>query len=150
MSDSLEELARRLVVGHKSDGRKVFDETAKAELVALCTRPGTSVSKLARQLDINANQLTRWIRERRELRRAVVARESEAFVALPVAAVAPADPVQDHAGEHPVSAAHAAGMVLQAWLPNGVVVELRDVGPHQVLELFAMLGRMRCSVSTKD
>ena len=41
MSEQLEVLARRLVVGRKSDGRKVFDETAKAELVALCTTTGT-------------------------------------------------------------------------------------------------------------
>ena len=35
MSDDLEDLKRRLVVGHKSDGRSVYDESAKAELVAL-------------------------------------------------------------------------------------------------------------------
>src|SRR5438132_8373125 len=77
MSEQLEDLARRLVVGHKSDGRKVFDETAKAELVSLCTRAGTSVSRLARQFDVNANQLSRWIREQRADRRAVGARKTE-------------------------------------------------------------------------
>jgi len=43
MSDDLEDLKRRLVVGHKSDGRSVYDESAKAELVALCMQPGASV-----------------------------------------------------------------------------------------------------------
>jgi transposase len=38
MTDELEGLKRRLVVGHKRDGRAVYDETAKSELVALCLR----------------------------------------------------------------------------------------------------------------
>ena len=140
MSEQLEDLARRLVVGHKSDGRKVFDETAKAELVALCTTAGTSVSRLARQFDVNANQLSRWIREQRGEPRAVGASKPDAFVALPVVTTSAAGGVDDH----------AAALAMQVWLPNGVVLELRGVGPHQALELFAMLGRMRCSVSTKD
>lgn len=49
MSDGMEELARRLVVGHKSDGRSGYDEVAKAELVAACGRPGASMSRLARE-----------------------------------------------------------------------------------------------------
>ena len=36
MSDGMQELARRLVVGRKSDGRAVYDEAVKAELVAAC------------------------------------------------------------------------------------------------------------------
>src|SRR5690242_8210979 len=66
MSDGIEGLARRLVIGHKSDGRSVYDEQAKAELVAECTKPGTSVSRVARQVGVNANQLSRWIREQSE------------------------------------------------------------------------------------
>ena len=46
----LEELKRRLVVGHKRDGRSVYDEKAKSELVALCLQPGASVSRLEAQL----------------------------------------------------------------------------------------------------
>ena len=143
MSDELEELARRLVIGHKSDGRKVFDETAKAELVALCSRTGTSVSRMARQVDVNANQLSRWIREHQQGRqREVVARAvstREAFVAMPVVATSPVDRGEDRVG----------AMALQAWLPNGAVVDLRGVGQRQALELLEALGRMRCSVSTK-
>jgi transposase len=150
MSDALEELARRLVVGHKSDGRKVFDETAKAELVALCARTGTSVSKLARRVDVNANQLSRWIREQREGRSVVVARKSDAFVALPVVASAAVEPVEDQVGDRHVRADHAAAMTLQARLPNGVVIDLHDVGLRQALEVLETLGRLRCSASTKD
>src|SRR5437762_3194875 len=118
MSDEVEELVRRLVVGHKSDGRKVFDEAVKAELVALCARSGTSVSRLARECDINANQLSRWIREHQQGRqRAVVASvvgTREAFVELPVVATATTGDSEDQAG----------AMSVQARLPNGVVVDL--------------------------
>ncbi len=55
MSEGMEELARRLVVGHKRDGRCVYDEQAKAELVAECAKPGASVSRLAREAGVNAN-----------------------------------------------------------------------------------------------
>ena len=63
MTDDLEDLKRRLVVGHKSDGRSVYDEAAKLELVALCLQPGASVSRLARECGVNANQVSRWLRE---------------------------------------------------------------------------------------
>ncbi len=60
MTDEMVELKRRLVVGRKSDGRSRYDEQAKSELVALCVQPGASVSRLAREFGINANQVTRW------------------------------------------------------------------------------------------
>ena len=63
MTDELEGLKRRLVVGHKRDGRAVYDETTKSELVSLCLQPGASVSRLARECVINANQVGRWLRE---------------------------------------------------------------------------------------
>lgn len=63
MTDDLEDLKRRLVVGHKSDGRSVYDEAAKSDLVALCRQPGASVSRLARECGVNANQVGCWLRE---------------------------------------------------------------------------------------
>ncbi|MEP6877098.1 MAG: transposase [Burkholderiales bacterium] len=143
MSDEVEELVGRLVVGRKRDGRKVFDEGVKAELVALCARSGASVSKLARECDLNANQLSRWIREHEQGRgRAVVARPGaarEAFVELPVVASTMRSSSEESSN----------AMSVQAWLPNGVVVEVRAVELRQTLEMFEALGRMRCSVSTK-
>jgi transposase len=145
MSDGMQELARRLVVGHKSDGRSVYDETAKAELVAACGRPGMSVSRLARECGVNANQLSRWVREhsqRRQRAVAVAPASREAFVAVPIEAVAPMPTVASDG---------AAGvlMSLQARLPNGVVVELRECDLRQAGEVIEALGRIRCSVSTK-
>lgn len=145
MSDAMEDLARRLVVGHKSDGRSVYDVAAKAELVAACGKPGASVSRLARECGINANQLSRWVREHSGRRqRALVASHataSPAFVALPIAA-ATALPATDDGRT-------AARMSLQARLPNGVVLDLREVGVQQAGMVIEALGRILCSVSTK-
>jgi len=63
MADNLQDIQRRLVAGRKRDGRSVYDQTAKAELVALCRQSGASVSRLARECGVNANQLSRWLRE---------------------------------------------------------------------------------------
>jgi len=145
MSDGMEELARRLVVGRKSDGRSVYDETAKGELVAACGRPGVSVSRLARECGINANQLSRWVREHSQRRQRAVAvsrAPGEAFVAVPIAAEVA---MSTAAGDGPA----VGRMCLQARLPNGVVVDLRECGLQQVAEVIEALGRVRCSASTK-
>ena len=143
MSDGMEELAGRLVVGRKRDGRSVYDEAAKGELVAACGRPGASVSRLARECGINANQLSRWIHEHGQRRQRAVAvspAPGEAFYAVPIEAAAPM-PTND--SPSPVR------MCLQAHLPNGVVVDLRECDLHQAGELIEALGRVRCSDSTK-
>jgi len=146
MSDDLEDLKRRLVLGHKSDGRSVYDEAAKAELVALCVQPGASVSRLARECGVNANQVSRWLRERGHGRRRVAAvspapapaRALAPFVAVPV--LPPPAMPDDRV---------ATAMMLQARLPNGIAVDLRGVDPRHVGEVIEALGRLRCSASTK-
>lgn len=147
MSDGMEELARRLVVGHKSDGRSVYDEAAKAELVAACGQPGASVSRLARECGINANQLSRWVREHSERRqRTVVVAPAprEAFVAIPTQSSAPMPmPIPTDGSASPVC------MSLHARLPNGVVLDLRDCDLDQASGVIEALGRVRCSASTK-
>ena len=149
MSDCMGDLSRRLLVGRKSDGRGVYDEGAKAELVAACGKPGASVSRLARQCGVNANQLSRWVREHSERRqRSVVAEPGaarEVFVAMPVAiptANSPTVPAVDKSQP-------AARMNLQARLPNGVVFDLRELDVQQAGVVIEALGRVRCSVSTK-
>lgn len=147
MTDDLEDLKRRLVVGHKSDGRSVYDEAAKSQLVALCRQPGASVSRLARQCGVNANQVGRWIREHGyggRARKAVasVVPAPAAFVAV---SVPPAPPIAARSGDDIV-----AVMDLQARLPNGVAIDLRGVQLRDVGEVVEALGRLRCSASTKD
>ena len=145
MSDAMQELASRLVVGHKSDGRAVYDEVVKAELVAACGEPGASVSRLARECGVNANQLSRWVREHSQRRQRAVAVSRvprEAFVAVPIKAAAPIPTATNDSPSR-------VRMCLQARLPNGVVLDLREVDLRQVAEVIQALGRVRCSVSTK-
>ena len=141
MSDGMQDLARRLVVGRKSDGRAVYDEAAKAELVAACGKPGVSVSRLARECGINANQVSRWVREHGQRRqRGVVASPAtarEAFVAVPITAAATP------------AAIEVSRMNLQARLPNGVVFDLRELDVQQAGVVIEALGRLRCCASTK-
>ena len=139
MSEHMQELARRLVVGHKRDGRSVYDEQAKAELVAECAKPGASVSRLAREAGVNANQLSRWVREQGERRRAIAGPRSPtqtAFVAVPIEMSAGTD--------------SAPTMSLQARLSNGVVIDVRGCDLAQAGQVIEALGRLRCSASTKD
>src|SRR6218665_2567735 len=63
MSEWTKELTKRLVVGHTRDGRCIYDEQAKRELILACREPGASVSKLARDCGVNANQLSTWARK---------------------------------------------------------------------------------------
>jgi transposase len=140
MSDEMADLARRLVVGHKRDGRSVYDEQAKAELVMACSKPGASVSRLARECGVNANQLSRWVREhgQRQKRTAPAATTPPAQVSFVPVAIEAACPVPSE-----------ASLDVQARLPNGVVVDLRGCGLQQAGQLIEALGRMRCSASTK-
>ena len=143
MTDDLQDLRRRLVVGHKADGRSLYDEQAKAELVALCMQPGASVSRLARECGVNANQVCRWLRERGHVRRPrspatrAVAMPSP-FVAVPV--IAATAPVENTA---------PAVMQLQARLPNGLAIELGGIDGRQIGQVIEALGRLRCSGSMK-
>lgn len=135
MSEEVQELARRLVVGRKSDGRCVYDEQAKAELVAMCRKPGASVSRLAREAGVNANQLSRWMRERGERSRAVAAPALPAFVAATI--------------EPTGSSISPPLTCLQARLPNGVTIDMRVAEVAHALAVVEALGRLRCSASTK-
>jgi transposase len=141
--DELQELRRRLVVGHKADGRSRYDEQAKAELVALCMQPGASVSRLARECGVNANQVCRWLRERGHVRRprATAGRAVTApapFVAVPV--VCTSVPAEERV---------PTLVQMQARLPNGVAIELGGIDARHVGQVIEALGRLQCSGSTK-
>lgn len=146
MSEEWEELRRRLVVERKRDGRCVYDEQAKAELVAACAKPGTSISRTARECGVNANQLSRWIREHRQRQQRVIAAPPKprlddpqpAFVPVSIRTVSPTPSTPTRA------------MTLQVCLPNGVVIDVRDCDLNQAGQLLETLGGLRCSASMKD
>ena len=145
MSEDLEELRRRLVVDRKRGGRCVYDEQAKADLVSVCGKPGTSVSRIARECGVNANQLSRWIREQRQRQQRAIAappkqaseRLQSTFVPITIQAASPATSVP------------TLPMSLRVCLPNGVVVDVRDCDLRQIGHVLELLGGLRCSVSMK-
>ena len=64
-----------------------------------------------------------------------------AFVAV---AVDSSSPVKARSGENTIGV-----MDVQARLPNGVAIDLRGVELRIVGEVIEVLGRLRCSASTK-
>jgi transposase len=143
MTERIADIARRLVVGHKRDGRCVYDEQAKRELIELYRETGVSVAKLARDCGVNANLLTSWIRAQE--RKKVVADAGGDIVDVPAAAPA-FMPVRV---EPPAPPPAVVTMNVQARLPNGVVVDLQGCDLREAGHLFEALGRLRCSASTK-
>jgi transposase len=142
MTEQIEAIAKRLVVRHKRDGRSVYDPRAKSELIEVARQPGVSLAKIARICGINANVLSNWMRVHvRGTRNAapggeVIEMPASAFVAVQVDSTAAAQPA-------------AAGLDVQIRLPNGVMVELRGQDPDGAIKLIEVLGRLRCSASTK-
>ncbi len=144
MTEMDTEVVRRLVTGHKNDGRAVYDPQAKAEVVRACMRPGVSVARMALQCGINANLLRRWItqsmgtsmRVSRASAPPVSPSGDEAFIALRLAA--------------PKAAGTTATVKvrLQARLPNGVEINFSDAGSGELLPVLELLGRLSCSDST--
>lgn len=138
MSEWVSELAGRLIVSRKRDGRCVYDVQAKQELIAACGQPGISMARLARDCGINANLLNTWVRKHER---------SAAALTSPVAAEAKVAasafvPVR-------IEAPAQAGVQLQARLPNGVVVDLTSCDLPQACALIEALGRLRCSASSR-
>jgi transposase len=54
MTEDIESIAKRLVIGNKRDGRCIYDAQAKHALVQACLQPGVSLARIARQCGINA------------------------------------------------------------------------------------------------
>jgi transposase len=144
MSEGIQGLARRLVVGHKRDGRSIYDPQAKAELIEMCRRGDVSMAKLARDCGVNANQLNSWVRQHERAAAGkvdsaageVVEVRSAAFVPVQIEACPTHEP--------------ACVIGLQARLPNGVTIDLRELQPRHLADVVDALGRLRCSTSTKD
>ena len=145
MTEQIEAIARRLVVGHKRDGRSIYDPQARRDLVQAIRQPGVSLARIARTCGINANVLSNWVRQHERGQCGAAARQGEviempaasAFVAVqidsPPPALAPVTPALD----------------VQVRLPNGATIDVRGANLDGVLKLIEGLGRLRCSASTK-
>ena len=143
MSEGIEGLAQRLVIGHKRDGRSIYDPQAKAELIEICRRGEISMAKVARACGVNANQLNSWVRQRERAAPARASAPTGEVVEVPAAAFVPVQIEATAPGQS------ACTLSLQARLPNGVVLDLRGCDFAQAGQLIDALGRLRCSASTK-
>lgn len=170
MTEQYAELRRRLVVGRKSDGRGVYDESAKKELIVACLKQGVSVARMAMEHGVNTNLLRTWIaayqRRSAQVSAGDIARTQDAAfvavhvegeqdplqreraVAVPAVAHTPATAVAVIPNESSL-AAPTPMVGLQVRLPNGVQLDLGGTSLQQLPTLVQMLSRLPCSASTK-
>lgn len=61
MAEHSLDLVPNLIRSRKSNGRCVYDKTAKRELVRRCLQPGVSLARTAMEHSVNANLLRKWV-----------------------------------------------------------------------------------------
>jgi transposase len=137
-------LSKRLVVGHKRDGRACYDQEAKRELIEACLRSGISVARVALVHGINANLLRTWItRYQRQRERGLQTQESAAQPG-PVAVRSAFVPVVEVKATSRVSRIRFG-----AQLPNGIKLDLSEVGGDDLSSVLQLLCTLPCSGSTR-
>jgi transposase len=137
MTEKRTELSKRLVVGHKRDGRSCYDKEAKRELIEACLRPGVSVARMGLQHGINANLLRIWItryRRQRELEAGGPAELPAPGAFVPVVATS--------------VATQARAVRVGAQLPNGIKLELGAADSGDLAVVLRLLCELPCSGST--
>lgn len=147
MTEDIEAIAKRLVVGRKRDGRSIYDPQARGDLVRASQLPGVSLARIARLCGINANVLSNWVRQHERGKGGDVVPKSDvidmpstsAFLAVQVDPAPPPSPAP----------APTLELALQARLPNGVTLDMQVSDLDSASRLIEVLGRLRCSASTK-
>jgi transposase len=145
MTEEIEAIAKRLVVGHKRDGRSIYSPQARSDLVHASRQPGVSLAKIARTCGINANVLSNWVRQHERGKCGAAASRGE-VIEMPTASAFVAVQVDS---TPPALAPVAATLDVQVRLPNGATLDVRGADLDGVLRLIDGLGRLRCSASTK-
>lgn len=125
------QLSRTLIIGYGRDGRCIYDQEAKLELVKACLQPGVSIAKTAMEHGINANLLRKWISRYHD-----TVLSNTQPPSLPAFA-----PVVSFAASKP------AESLLSVALPNGVKLEVQAVALRDVMLLLNTLAALPCSVS---
>ena len=145
MTEDIESIAKRLVVGRKRDGRSIYDPQARSDLVKASQQPGTSLARIARLCGINANVLSNWVRQFERGKAGAVAPSGD-VIDLPSASAFVAVEVSSAA---PPASAPPTDLALRARLPNGVTLDMQVPDLDVAGRLIEALGRLRCSASTK-
>jgi len=127
----------------KSGRRPNFPVAFKAKVAALACEPGVSVSKLAREHDLNTNLLFRW---RRDYRMGILCTPVDtAPTLLPVSL---AEASEGPLVELPNPATRFGNVAATTPIPSIVVVQIADVmirveGEVDVVRLRAVLSAVR-------
>lgn len=145
MTEEIEAIARRLVVGHKRDGRSIYDPQARSDLVQVSRQPGVSLAMIARTCGINANVLSNWVRQHERSKCGAAAPRGE-VIEMPAASAFVAVQVESAS---PAPAPVAPALDVQVRLPNGATLDVHGADLDGVIKLLEGLGRLRCSASTK-
>lgn len=142
MTEDIEAIAKRLVVGRKRDGRGIYDAQARSDLVRASQQPGVSLARIARLCGINANVLSNWVRQHERSKGGGAASRGD-VIDMPTASAFLAVQV-DRAAPAPTPP-----LALQVRLPNGVTLDMHLPDMDGASRLIEVLGRLRCSASTK-
>ena len=145
MTEEIEAIAKRLVVGHKRDGRSIYDPRARSDLVHAIRQPGVSLAKSARTCGINANVLSNWVRQHERGKCGAATPQGE-VIEMPAASAFVAVQIDS---APPAPAPVAPTLDVQVRLPNGAALDMRGADLDGVLKLLEGLGRLRCSASMK-
>ena len=147
MTEEFEAIAKRLVVGHKRDGRSIYDPQARRDLVQASRQPGVSLAKIARTCGINANVLSNWVRQHERSKCGAAAPRGE-VIEMPTASAFVAVQI-DSTTPPPAPAPATPALDVQVRLPNGATLDVHGADLGGVIRLLEGLGRLRCSASTK-
>jgi transposase len=145
VTEEIEAIAKRLVVGHKRDGRSIYSPQARSDLVHAIRQPGVSLAKIARTCGINANVLSNWVRQHERGQCGAAAPRGE-VIEIPAASAFVAVQVD---APPPEPAPVTPTLDVQVRLPNGATLDVRGADLDGVIKLLEGLGRLRCSASTK-
>jgi len=144
------EVLSGLVVGHKSDGRCMYEPQVKQELIRQCMKPGVSVARMAMQHGVNANLLRTWItKAQRAIAKQMVVPEVSASAAQAFVPVKLEPTLTPNLPA--IKAASPAGKVtptlvrMQVRLPNGVSIDLGQAPIQEMGEVMQMLSALPCS-----
>jgi transposase len=145
MTEDIESIAKRLVVGHKRDGRSIYDPQARSELVRASRQPGVSLARIARVCGINANVLSSWVRQHERGKLGAVSPKGDVIdmPAAPAFVAVTVDPAP------PPSPTPTLEWALRARLPNGVTLDMQMPDLDSAGRLIEVLGRLRCSALMK-
>nr|WP_223216072.1 transposase [Agrobacterium pusense] len=122
------------------DGRRRYDPASRDRLVAACLEPGVSVSRLAREHDVNANLVRKWIKK------ALEQRPPPSFAAFVPVQIAPAMGPRSGSGLTPKSV--AVGKPCQtskvsALLPNGISLTVEYDDENGLAAIIGALGHVQ-------